>query len=421
MTSLRRWLIPSLIATLGLAGCASDEPPGERIASEKTRVTKPDVPAEDLAALVSGNTDFAASLYRRISKPGDNLLFSPFSISQAFAMVYTGARGDTESQMAQALHFTLPQERLHPAVNALNLALHSRADAPVKGRGSPPTLRLVNAAWGQKGLTFEPSFLDVLAQDYGTGMYAVDFTTKSKSIRDDINTWVEKQTMGRIEDLLPVDAVTPATRLLLANALYFKGAWQQPFNEAGTYEAPFHTLGGDTRQVPMMSASVSVPFLDSEDFTAFALPYVGKAFRMLVIVPEAGRFEQVESRLSADFLEGVRAGLSDSSIALEFPRFEMKQAFSLDEALKALGMVDAFTERADLSGMIQQADFRLSVAQHQAFIAVKEQGTEAAAATVVGVGPTSAPPPFIVDRPFLFLIEDVETKSVLFLGRFVNP
>jgi serpin B len=419
MTALRRWLIPSLIATLGLAGCSSDEPPGERIASDKTRVTKPNVPAEDFAALVTGNTDFAASMYRRISKPGENLLFSPFSVSQALAMVYAGARGDTESQMAQALRFTLPQERLHPAVNALDLALHAHAKARVEGGGSPPTLRVVNAAWGQQGFAFEPPFLDVLALYYGTGMYAVDFQTKSTSIREDINTWIEQQTAGRIEDLLPADLVRPDTRLLLANALYFKGAWQQPFH--GTHEAPFHTLEGGTRQVQMMSASTSVPFLDSEDFEAVALPYAGKAFRMLVIVPEQGRFAQVESRLSADFLEDVRAGLSDRHLALGFPRFEVTQEFPLVEPLEALGMVEAFTESADLSGMSQQAALMISGVQHEAFISVNEWGTEAAAATAVGAVVVSAPPPYVVDRPFLFLIEDVETKSVLFLGRVVNP
>ncbi|WNG22816.1 serpin family protein [Cystobacter fuscus] len=421
MTALRRWLIPSLIAALGLAGCSSNEPPGERIASDKARVTKPDVPAEDFAALVSGNTDFAASMYRKISKPGENLLFSPFSVSHALAMVYAGARGNTGLEMARALHFTLPQDRLHPAVNALDLALHAHAKAKVEGGGSPPTLRVVNAAWGQKGFAFEPPFLDVLALYYGTGMYAVDFQTKSTSIREDINTWIEEQTAGRIEDLLPADLVRPDTRLLLANALYFKGAWHEPFFESGTHEAPFHTLEGGTRQVQMMSASISVPFFDGEDFEAVALPYVGKAFRMLVIVPVQGRFAQVESRLSADFLESVRAGLRDSHLALGFPRFEVKQEFPLDESLEALGMVEAFTGSADLSGMSEQAALSLSGVQHEAFISVNEWGTEAAAATAVGAVVVSAPPPYVVDRPFLFLIEDVETKSVLFLGRVVNP
>ncbi|WNG13420.1 serpin family protein [Cystobacter fuscus] len=419
MTSLRRWLIPSLIATLGLAGCSSAAPPGERIASDKARVTKPNVPAEDFAALVSGNTDFAASLYRRISKPGDNLLFSPFSISHAFAMVYAGARGDTESQMAQALHFTLPQERLHPAVNALNLALQARAKAKVKGGGSPPTLRVVNAAWGQQGYAFESPFLDVLAQHYGTGMYAVDFITKPRSIRDDINTWVEGQTQGRIQDLLPADIVTPDTRLVLANALYFKGDWQESF--AKTREAPFHTLEGGTRQVSMMHGPITAPLLNGEDFDAVAIPYKGQAFRMLVIVPHEGRFAEVESRLSADFLDSVRAGLRSSHIALGLPKFKVTQATPLADALKALGMVDAFSDRADLSGVSRQDQLLISAAQHQAFISVDERGTEAAAATAVVIVRESAPPPFVVDRPFLFLIEDVETKSVLFLGRLVNP
>ncbi|WNG22815.1 serpin family protein [Cystobacter fuscus] len=419
MTALRRWLIPSLVATLGIAGYSSAAPPGERIASDKARVTKPNVPAEDFAALVAGNTDFAASMYRQLSKPGDNLLFSPYSISHAFAMVYAGARGKTGLEMAQALHFTLPQDRLHTAVNALNLALHARAKAKVKGGGSPPTLRVVNAAWGQRGYSFESPFLDVLAQHYGTGMYTVDFVSKPKSIREDINAWVEEQTLGRIQDLLPAGLVTPDTRLVLANALYFKGEWQESF--VNTRQAPFHMLDGGTRQVSMMRGPITAPLLKGGDFDAVAIPYKGQAFRMLVIVPHEGRFAEVESRLSADFLDSIRAELRSSPISLGLPRFKVTQATPLNESLKALGMVDAFSERADLSGVSRQEELMISAVQHQAFLAVDERGTEAAAATAVVIVPQSAPEPYVVDRPFLFLIEDVETRSVLFLGRFVNP
>jgi serpin B len=433
MTSLHRWLASPVAAVLVLAGCASSPPPdlqdppeevaapGELITSDKPRVTAPSVPGSDFAALVAGNTDLGASLYRRLAKPGENLFFSPLSISQGFAMVYAGARGNTEAQMAQALHFSLPQARLHPAMNALDAALQSHAGVTGGDQGTAPTFRAVNAAWGQRGLTFEPAFLDVLAQHYGSGMRAVDFSAEPDTLRQRINTWVEGQTAGRIEDLLPEGTVKSDTRLVLTNALYFKGAWRAPFDPAATQAAPFRTLEGGTRQVQMMRGSVMVPLMKGDGFDAVALPYVGRAFRMLAIVPHEGRFAEVESRLSAGFLDGVRAGLKDSYVGLRFPRFEVKQEFPLAEPLRALGMVDAFSDRADFSGLTRQEALMLQFAQHQAFVSVDEQGTEAAAATGIGAGPVSLPEPFVVDRPFLFLIEDVETKGVLFLGRVVSP
>ncbi|QRK06778.1 serpin family protein [Archangium violaceum] len=429
MTSLHRWLAPSLAAVLGLTGCSSPnspgyeelEPPGELVASDKERETTPNVPDEDFAALVAGNTDFGASLYREIAEPGENLFFSPFSITQAFAMVYAGARGNTETQMAQALHFTLPQERLHPAMNALDLSLQSHAGKPGEDKGTPPTFRVVNGAWGQKGLTFEPPFLDVLAQHYGSGMRVVDFSAEPDAIRDSVNDWVQRRTEGRIHELFPPDMVTRDTRLLLANALYFKGAWREPFLPDATRPAPFHLLDGSTRQVPMMSTTGSFPHMTGDGFEAVALPYVGQAFRMLVIVPGQDRFSEIESRLSASFLDSVRAGLQPSYTILRFPKFEVRQEVHLPKSMKALGMEDAFTKSANLSGMTQQEALMLTGAMHKAFVSVDEQGTEAAAATGISGGPTSAPKPTTVNRPFLFLIEDVETKSVLFLGRVVNP
>lgn len=163
------------------------------------------------------------------------------------------------------------------------------------------------------------------------------------------------------------------------------------------------------------------PRMRGDGFDAVALSYVGRAFRMLVIVPHEGRFAELEARLSADFLDGVRVGLKDSYTDLGFPRFEVKQEFPLVEPLRALGMVEAFSDGADFSGLTRQTALKLTHAQHQAFVSVNEQGTEAAAATAVVAGPVSLPEPFVVDRPFLFLIEDVETKGVLFLGRVVSP
>ncbi|KFE62912.1 serine protease inhibitor family protein [Hyalangium minutum] len=428
MGSRRLWLSPVVTALLMLAGCSSEEPlgpeipppPGELIASSDERVT-PAVAAETLASAASGNTDFGAALYPLIARPNENLFFSPFSITQAFAMVYAGARGNTAQQMSQALHFPLSQEQLHPAMNALDLALNSRAAQTRGPQVVPPEFRVVNATWGQRGFAFEPAFLDVLAQHYGTGMHVVDFSTEAESLRTQINDWVAGQTHDRIKDLLPEGSVKSDTKLALTNALYFKGAWAERFDPQATVPANFHLLGGGTQQVQLMQRTFWLPYKRGEDFQAFALPYSGGAFRMLFIVPDSGQFPAVEARLSAEFLDSIRGTMENRVYALGLPRFRVETEFSLVPPLQQRGMTDAFSDTADLSGISQETRLKLSTAQHKAFVAVDENGTEAAAATGVTAVPVSIPEPLIVDRPFLFLIEDVETRTVLFLGRIVKP
>jgi serpin B len=356
-----------------------------------------------------------------VAKPGENVFFSPFSITQAFSMVYAGARGNTEQQMQQTLRFPLSQEQLHPTMNALDLALQSRAEPKPGQKGASPEFRVVNATWGQRGFTFEPTYLDVLALHYGAGVRAADFQREAEALRQQINAWVEGQTQERIKDLLPDNSVTADTRLVLVNALYFKGSWATPFDSSRTHRATFHLLDGDGEEVQMMERQFSPPRMRGEGFQALALPYVGSSFRMLLIVPDAGRFEEVEARLSAPFLDTVRQELKNSELVLQLPKFQVEMDLPLPEAMSALGMTDVFTERADLSGISTHEHLLITSAQHKAFVAVDEKGTEAAAATGIGVGTVSLPPTFAVNRPFLFLIEDVETKSVLFLGRLMKP
>ncbi|MCP3135979.1 serpin family protein [Pyxidicoccus xibeiensis] len=422
------WSPRILTALLLLAGCSSEdkdeqsfpEPPGELVASDLQRARSPNVAAEDLAAVVAGNTDFGAALYRLSTRPGENLFFSPYSITQAFGMTYAGARGNTEAQMAQALRF-VSQDRFHPALNALDLKLHDRAEHPNQP-GSPPTLRVVNALWGQKGRTFEPAFLDTLAVNYGAGMRVVDFSTESESIRSRINGWVKDLTEGRIQGLLPEGSVTPDTSLVMANALYFKGAWAVPFTEGGTRSAPFYRLDGSQQQVQMMGgADGLLSYGKGDGYEALALAYSGQSFRMLLVIPDSGRFTEVESRLSASFLSEVRSKLERDRFYLRMPKFRVETRLSLVEPLKALGLVDAFTGASDMSGMTKEEALAIQSAEHKAFVAVDEKGTEAAAATAIGMVPVSMPPELVVDRPFLFLIEDVDTQAVLFMGRIVNP
>ncbi len=412
-------------AALLLSACSDSElpplkdPPGKRVGSSADRVLKPQATAvEDMATVVADNTDLGAELLR-LSAPGTNVFFSPYSITQALGMVYAGARGETEAQMARALRFSLPQERLHPARNALDLALQPRANKDRSGKPLP-AFRVVSATWGQKGLAFEPAFLDVLARDYGAAMWTVDFAQEPEAIRADINEWVEDQTAGRIRDLVKSGGVTPATRLMLVNALYFKGAWVEPFKEGATRDVPFHLLSGESKPVPMMAGGQG-QYMAGEGFEAVALAYRGEEFRMLVVLPAAGRFAEVEGRLSSGLLDDVHARLKARSLSIALPRFQMESEFPLGNALRSLGMEAAFSEQADFSGLTRRAALSLGPVSHKAFVAVDEEGTEAAAATAVGVVLTSAPEPFVVDRPFLFFIEHTATKNVLFLGRYVSP
>ena len=392
--------------------------PGESVASPEARVLAPGATAGELASLVAANTDFAATLHR-ISKPGQNLFFSPISISQALSMVYVGARGTTESQMAQVLRFPLSQERLHPTMNALDLALQVRTGTMPPG-ATPPTFRVVNGSWGQKGLAFEPAFLDVLARQYGAGMRVVDFTTEAPTLRDRINLWVEEQTESRIKELLSTSAVTPNTRLMLVNALYFKGAWAQPFRKSATRDESFRALDGVLRPVPMMRGA-SGSYMAGDGFESIAMPYVGGDFRMVIVLPAAGRFAEVESRLSSAFLEGIRTQLQSRYLDIRLPRFQVESALPLIPSLTSLGMEDAFSPYANFSGLVRSPALSITSVSHKSFVSVNEEGTEAAAATEVGAGPPSMPQTFLVDRPFLFLIEHVATKNVLFLGRYVTP
>ncbi|AGC48147.1 serpin (serine proteinase inhibitor) family protein [Myxococcus stipitatus DSM 14675] len=419
----------AFVALLGAAGCDSDSqtpqpgrtaPPGELITSQKTRVQSPQVSASDSAALVAGNTDFGVAVYRQVTQPGENALFSPLSITQAFGMLYAGARGNTATQMEQALKFSLPAERLHPALNWLSLSLQAQDHRDFGDKGKGPTFRTTNALFAQKGYPFQPAFLDVLAEHHGTGMYSLDIGADPDGARRAINGWVSHETADRIPDLIPEGEVRRDTRLVLANAMYFKGSWRHPFRTDSTQPADFHDLAGTARRVPTMSTVWSYPFAEGAGYRALALPYVGDTFRMLLIIPNAGQFAAVEGQLSAAFLDSVRGRLQEQRLHVTLPRFEVRQAFSIVEPLRKLGMTDVFTAGADLSGISTEEKLAVTGAQHQAFLAVDEKGTEAAAATAIEMGPVSMPPTFAVDRPFFFVIEEVSTRSVLFLGRIVT-
>ena len=395
----------------------------DELRSDLARVTTPAATDSDLAALVGGNSEFAFDLYHALGEKEKNLFYSPYSISVALAMTYAGASGETESQMADALRFRLSQDRLHSSLNSLDLKLASR------GRGGDGfRLSIANAIWGQQGYRFLPGFLDVLALSYGAGLRPVDFVEAPERSRVTINDWVADRTEDRIKDLIPDGAIDVDTRLVLTNAIYFKAAWESQFEEGSTVERAFNLLDGGVVQTPMMTQTARFGYADGDGYMAIDLPYKGGEMTMAILVPDAGEFSDFVASLDADLVSRALAGMSARHVQLTMPLFKFESQLSLNETLKALGMPNAFDgSSADFSGMngVSCMDnpmcLRITDVVHKAFVAVDEAGTEAGAATGVMLGIESMPKQVVIDRPFLFLIRDVETGAILFVGRVMDP
>jgi len=294
--------------------------------------------------------------------------------------------------------------------------------------GEPFRLTIANSLWGQTGYRFELSFLDGLAQHYGAGMNVVDFAADPEAGRQQINDWVEEKTEDRIVNLLPEGILSPLTRLVLVNAIYFNAAWDETFAEEATFDVDFHLLDGSTVRVPTMHQATEHRFAEGDGYQAVELQYDGEEVSMLLIVPEAGRFDEVDEGLDASTIAAIRAELASVTVDLSLPRFGVEQSFSLKETLEALGMAAAFdTGLADFSAMSPDAladGLHIGAVIHKAFVRVDESGTEAAAATAVIMEGNSAPLDLVVvnvDRPFVFLVQDNATGTVLFMGRVMNP
>ncbi len=395
--------------------------------SEAARETAPNVAPEDMAALAADNNAFAFDLYQALRGSDGNLIASPFSISLAMAMVHAGARGSTEQQIAETMHYTLPQDRLHPAFNALDLQLEG-LNQPVASDDQRFRLNIANAVWGQTGFPFSPEYLDVLARNYGAGLRLLDFMAAPEPSRMTINDWVAQETEQRIQNLIPEGSITTQTRLVLTNAIYFYGTWQAQFDPTFTQEGSFKLLDGSEVTATMMAQSAYLRYAQGNGYQAVELPYVGGETAMIVLVPDEGTFEQWEAGLDATQFAEILAALNGAQVDLTMPRYQYSSDFSLSAALRDRGMVDAFDPlAADFSGIAPvTTDQNLFITDvvHKAFVKVDESGTEAAAATGVIVGVTSiAPEPIIlrIDRPFIYAIVETGTNTILFLGRVLNP
>jgi serpin B len=362
--------------------------------------------------------------------PTKNLFFSPFSISEAFAMAYAGAVGQTATDIAKAMHFTLPQDRLHPAFDWLDLQLASRAMTVTGNNGKPFTMHVANSLWSQEGYPVLSPFLDTLAVDYGAGVHTADFVNHADQALVAINGWTSQQTNGKIPNLLPVGSIDYLTRLVLVDAIYFDANWASEFPTPLTAPAPFARADGSTEQVPTMSQTATLPYASASGWQAVELAYDGYDVAMDVVLPSAGGDAQFDAALDAATFASIVGAMQPTYVELALPKFRVAPAGSTDiiAMLKALGMNAPFDAgTADFSAISPKVPYIKHV-YHQAFVDVDEHGTEAAAATGIvfgvdaGIGlPPPQPVVMTVDRPFFVAIRDLRTATILFAGKIADP
>ena len=415
-----------ILLAIVLSSCGTQLPVSQSGMAQSSlqRITSPNVPGSDSQTLVDGNNAFAMDIYKALRSTNGNLILSPFSISLALGMTYAGARGETEAQMADALHFDLPQEDLHPAFNALDQELAARGEAG-PDEVEPFQLNIANSIWAEQSYPFLQEFLDLIASNYGAGIHLADFINQFDSVRKEINDWVYNQTQEKIKDLLPQGTLDTDTRMVLVNAIYFKADWLDQFSADDTIDSPFHLLDGTDVTVSMMNQETFAPYHAGDGFQVVELPYAGDNVVMDIIVPHDGSFEMIESSLDSDLLAETLNGLQPTSVKLSIPKFTFESEFNLSDTLKSMGMTDAFDPNsANFTGMTDRNDLYISDVVHKAFVAVNEKGTEAAAATAVIVRATSAPlfdVTLTIDRPFIFIIRDKPGGQILFIGRVLDP
>ncbi|XP_072294522.1 leukocyte elastase inhibitor [Eucyclogobius newberryi] len=378
-----------------------------------------------MASVSASNTAFALELLRTLSqeKPSGNIFVSPLSISSALAMVYLGAKGDTATQMSQALSFR-PGEGVHADFETLNSQINAPAASYV--------LKLANRLYGENTCNFLSDFLESTRKHYQADLKSVDFIGTPEDCRAEINSWVEQQTENKIKDLLKQGTVSTMTRLVLVNAIYFKGNWMDKFDAANTKEMPFHVNGSVTKPVQMMYQMKKMPFnyIPELGLQIVGLPYVDNDLSMYILLPEetsAGTegVHKIESKLTQGNLDEWTdpANMESVDVHVHLPKFKMEEDYELNDPLAKMGMSDVFcSAKADLSGMNGQGGLFLSTVAHKAFVEVNEEGTEAAAATAGMVSFCMfREEHFTADHPFLFLIKHRATNSILFLGRFMSP
>jgi serpin B len=367
-----------------------------------------------LTSRIERNNEFALKLYGELKASDDNLIISPHSIVTCFGMAYAGARGNTEKEIADVLCFNYPQGGFHTVLEALNDELNSRPDVD---------LRIANGCWGRDGLTYVQAYLDTLSECYGAAIEYLDFVGDPEGSRQTINQWVKDNTAGYIDDLLPPNSIDDFTYLVLANTVYFMAEWLHQFKPENTYAGYFTRLDGSQVSVQYMQGEETMPYCAGDGFEAMAMPYKGEQVSMVLILPEEGRYEDFENALSTAGLDTIVDNLSGTYVVFTIPKFGFYSNFDLNSTLQNMGIVDAFVGgAADFSGMDGTHDGVpfIDLVVHKAYIMIDEYGTMAFAGTGMEMS-LGMHPSFDAVRPFIFVIIDNPTGTILFMGRVLDP
>jgi len=401
------------------------QPGSDDVSGGMAYITDPIASQDDLQDQAEDMTKFALNLYHKLAVEDGNLIYSPYSIYQAFLMVYAGADAETKAEIAEALEIRVDDGKdVHNLMNALNKLL-TTTPSYLDETAQPLRFDVANALWVQQDIDIKQGFLDTLSSNYNAGLKLVDFS-KPEDARQAINLWVAAQTNDKIKDLIPQGILNELTRLVITNAVYFKGAWQNPFNINRTASEPFFLLDGSETTAEMMHTSYTGAGLITEQYQAVKIPYQGGNYAMAVIMP-SGDFSGFEQSLDEDALKLILTGFDGifGQVNLGLPKFRTESSFNLGDQLKALGIQQAFdSQTANFTGINDQMDLYITDVLHKAYIDVNEEGTEAAAATAIAVGTTSMPADswdITFDHPFIYVIYETTTNAIVFMGRVVTP
>ncbi|EEF59282.1 serpin family protein [Pedosphaera parvula] len=383
-------------------------------------------PTNAVPDLVRGNNAFAFDLYGKLKSRDGNLFFSPLSISTSLGMAYAGARGETEKQMAQTLHFGTNQNQLHAQFSQLLSDFDEKGLEKLLRNSTPEDAQIANAIYVQKGQPLSQGFQNIVTQSYHAFVKQVDFRTEKVSACKEINEWVSDKTSGKIREIVQPRDLDDLTQIALVNTVHFKGGWMFRFYPASTTQQPFTIAQGESKDVRMMHKNEGFPYYQDEDLQATELFYTEGQFSMLILLPrKQDGLKALEAKLSAETLMHLTSGMRGRHVDVFIPKFKLSFGAELSECLKTMGMQKAFSAHdADFSGMDGARDLHISAVFHKAVADVNEDGTEAAASSVhmMSNGMDLDPPPtFRADHPFIFLIRERKSGSILFMGRVIDP
>jgi len=403
-------------------------------AAQTSPVAQPAAEATELVPneIIAANNAFAFDLYTRLAKQPGNFFLSPYSVETALTLALAGARGQTGDQMSKVLHLAAAGSAVHVGLGALIRRLQADEE-PARDfvhdasmMGVPYQLVVANSIWSQQGFSFQDDFLRIGRVQYGAELNQLDFARAPESARQRINDWVVQQTQHKIENIIPPGGLDKSTRLVLADAIYFKARWRVEFDKSQTRDAPFHSNPNKAVSVPTMTLKDRFGYKETESLQILEMPYFsGKMSQIILLPKEMDGLSKLEQSLNATRINQLLAQAQEREVIVFLPKFKFASQFNLVPTLRSMGMTDAFTPQADFSGMSSSPLF-IDQVLHKAYVDVNEEGTEAAAATVIDMALAVEPPPpqpvvFKADHPFLFLIRHNQTGAIIFMGRVTSP